>query len=76
MKFQVVSLLVLSGLATASQAALNKWTDEKGQVHYGDEVPAEYLHQKRAVLNEQGVVVKDLKSQEQMEKEKQEKAAS
>lgn len=76
MKFQVISMLIISSLATASQAALNKWTDEKGQVHYGDEVPAEYLHQKRAVLNEQGVVVKDLKSQGQLEKEKQEKAAT
>lgn len=76
MKFQVVSILVLSGLATVTQAALNKWTDEKGQVHYGDEVPAEYLNQKRAVLNEQGVVVKDLKSKEQLEKEKQEKSAA
>ncbi|MDQ1363187.1 MAG: hypothetical protein QG652_1048 [Pseudomonadota bacterium] len=72
---RIIFILVLSGLAATAQAALNKWTDEKGQVHYGDEVPDEYRNQKRAVLNEQGVVVKDVKSQEQIEREKQEKAA-
>lgn len=76
MKLRVVSLLVLSSLAVTAQAAMNKWVDDKGQVHYGDEVPAEYLNQKRAVLNEQGVVVKNYKSQEQLEKEKQENAAT
>lgn len=76
MKLRVLSLLVLSSLAVTAQAAMNKWVDDKGQVHYGDEVPAEYLNQKRAVLNEQGVVVKNYKSQEQLEKEKQESAAT
>lgn len=76
MKLRVLSLLVLSSLAVTAQAAMNKWVDDKGQVHYGDEVPAEYLNQKRAVLNEQGVVVKNYKSQEQLDKEKQENAAT
>ena len=86
MKFRFFSLFVMTIVVATSQAApgqsaskspaLNKWTDEKGQVHYGDEVPAEYLGQKRAVLNAQGVVIKDLKSQEQLEKEKHEKAAT
>lgn len=76
MKLRVFSLLVLSSLAVTAQAAMNKWVDDKGQVHYGDVVPAEYLDQKRAVLNEQGVVVKNYKSQEQLDKEKQENAAT
>ncbi|MBI3188606.1 MAG: DUF4124 domain-containing protein [Gammaproteobacteria bacterium] len=75
MKFQIVSLLILSSMAATTQAAMNKWVDDKGQVHYGDEVPPQYLNQKRAVLNEQGVVVKTYKSQEQLEKEKKEQAA-
>lgn len=75
MKFRVISVLALSCIAATAQAALNKWVDEKGQVHYGDEIPAEYLNKQRAVLNEQGVVVKTHKSQEQVDKERQAKAA-
>ena len=75
MKHCILPLLVLSGLATSTHAAMNKWVDEKGQVHYGDEVPAEYLNQKRSVLNEQGVVVKTIKSEAQLVGEQQEKSA-
>lgn len=32
-----------------------KWTDERGVVHYGDSVPAEYAQSDRSVLNGQGV---------------------
>jgi len=32
-----------------------KWTDDKGIVHYGDSVPAEYSQSERSVLNGQGV---------------------
>ena len=75
MKQRLLNLIILSALTATAHAGMNKWVDEKGQVHYGDEVPAEYLNQKRSVLNEQGVVVKTLKSEEQMAKEQQEKAA-
>lgn len=87
MKLRIMSLLALSILAVTAQGvnaaqsttskapALNKWVDDKGQVHYGDQVPEEYLNKEREVLNQQGVVVKNLKSQEQLDKEKQEKAA-
>jgi hypothetical protein len=75
MKYCILPLLVLSGMTLSAHAAMNKWTDEKGQVHYGDEVPAEYLNQKRAVLNEQGVVVKTIKSEAQLAKEAQDKSA-
>jgi hypothetical protein len=34
-----------------------KWTDEKGVVHYGDSVPAEYSQREQRVLNKQGVEV-------------------
>jgi len=57
---------VLSGLLIASaaqaqkpdsQTKLYKWTDEKGVVHYGDSVPAEYSQREQSVLNSQGLEV-------------------
>jgi hypothetical protein len=34
-----------------------RWTDDKGVVHYGDSVPAEYAQRDRVILNSQGVEV-------------------
>jgi hypothetical protein len=34
-----------------------KWTDDKGIVHYGDSVPAEYSQREQRVLNSQGLEV-------------------
>ena len=76
MKHCIFTLLILSGLVSTVQAEMNKWVDEKGQVHYGDTVPPEYLNQKRSVLNEQGVVVKTIKSEAQVAKEREEKSAA
>lgn len=36
---------------------LYSWTDEKGVVHYGDSVPAEFANRDRNLLNRQGVRV-------------------
>jgi len=33
------------------------WTDDEGEVHYGDSVPPEYRDQKKRILNDQGVTV-------------------
>ncbi len=43
--------------ASESDASIRvfKWTDERGVVHYGDSVPAEYSQSDRSVLNGQGV---------------------
>ena len=49
-------LLLLSMLP--AYAGMNKWVDEKGQTHYGDRVPAQYLSKDRQVLNDQGLVVR------------------
>lgn len=70
----VFSLLLV--VAPFANAALHKWVDEKGQVHYGDQIPPQYIDQKRSVLNEQGVVVERVekaKTSEQYEKEAEEK---
>jgi hypothetical protein len=59
---------VLSGLLIASAPVLAqskgspskqayKWTDDKGIVHYGDSVPAEYAQREQRILNEQGLEV-------------------
>lgn len=68
-------------MQTAVAAGLQKWTDEKGQVHYGDRVPQKYLGQERSTLNKQGVVVKRyprMMTEEEREQQKveQDKAAS
>lgn len=70
----VCALLLL--ITSIANAALNKWVDEKGQVHYGDQIPPQYLDQKRSVLNEQGVVVERFdkaKTGEEHEKEVEQK---
>jgi hypothetical protein len=63
-------LAVLSGLIAAGVAhgqapkspsntgkQTYKWTDEKGVIHYGDSVPAEYSQREQRVLNEHGLEV-------------------
>jgi hypothetical protein len=65
------ALCAASVFACAAHAAGNKskeetvykWVDEKGVVHYGDSVPAQYSKQERRVLNEQGVEVGRLEAQ-------------
>jgi hypothetical protein len=52
--------LAASAAAIAAQpgsSTVYKWTDDKGVVHYGDSVPAEYSQNERSVLNSQGVEV-------------------
>ncbi|HET7811632.1 MAG TPA: DUF4124 domain-containing protein [Steroidobacteraceae bacterium] len=52
--------VVLTSVCLASAAFAEKptykWTDEKGVVHYGDSVPAEYSQREQSILNKQGVV--------------------
>ncbi|MGB8327358.1 MAG: DUF4124 domain-containing protein, partial [Steroidobacteraceae bacterium] len=40
-----------------------KWVDARGVIHYGDRVPPEAAARERAVLNEQGVAVRQLEAQ-------------
>ena len=46
-----------SAAAAAAPAQTYRWTDDKGVVHYGDSVPAEYAGREHSVLNGQGVEV-------------------
>ncbi|VAW63739.1 hypothetical protein MNBD_GAMMA10-444 [hydrothermal vent metagenome] len=57
-KFILLSAILHSLLlGSAAHAGMARWVDEKGQVHYSDRVPSEYLHKEHSELNEQGVVV-------------------
>ena len=50
-----------------------KWTDDEGQIHYGNRVPPEYAKKERRVMNERGRTVKvydAAKTPEQREEEK------
>ena len=49
---------LMLGTATIAQAKMYKWVDEKGQMHFGDKIPEQYLVKEHQELNEQGVVVK------------------
>jgi len=71
MRKAIFFLAVLSGLVSAGASAAGqtpksapstgkqtyKWVDEKGVIHYGDHVPAEYSQREQRVLNEQGLEV-------------------
>ena len=68
--------LILVSILPA-HAARNKWVDEKGQVHYGDRVPAQYLSKDREVLSDQGVVIRKhskLKTEAELSDEQKRKA--
>jgi len=51
----VAALVVHAGSA---HAALYKWVDEHGEVHYSDKVPPEAVNKGNVELNKQGVTVK------------------
>jgi hypothetical protein len=66
MRKATLFLAMLSGLTLAVSAHAQKsgetkttykWVDEKGVVHYGDSVPAEYSQREQRVLNSQGLEV-------------------
>ncbi len=59
MRFPFLTLsVVLLCTAFSAQAKMYKWTDEEGQVHFGDKIPPRYLVKEHAELNEQGIKVK------------------
>lgn len=66
MRKATLFLALLSGLVAAGTSYAQKsteskttykWVDEKGVVHYGDSVPAEYSQREQRVLNSQGLEV-------------------
>ena len=66
----ITACVALSSTALArEEQKVFKWTDEKGQVHYGDSIPPEYSDLPKQVLNEHAVTVDHLegrKTEEQL----------
>mgnify|MGYP001821960517 FL=1 len=58
-KLFTISLLLAFGAnaSAGEEKRLYSWTDEDGNVHYSDKVPAEAAEQNKTVLNDQGVAV-------------------
>jgi hypothetical protein len=59
-----IAALLAGALSSAAQttpsssgSSVYRWVDEKGVVHYGDSVPAEFSQSERSVLNNQGVEI-------------------
>jgi hypothetical protein len=48
----------LIAFATNARAALYKWTDERGVVHYSDQMPADAVNRANIELNRQGLTVR------------------
>jgi hypothetical protein len=70
-------LLALSAAASATEEKrLYSWTDDEGNVHYSDKVPANAAEQNKTVLNDQGIAVGEIegkKTAEQLAQERIEK---
>lgn len=69
-------LVILAlGVASGPQAASFRWEDEKGEVHYTDQVPPEAAKRPRAKLNQQATkiieFVEGQKTPEQLEQARQ-----
>ena len=66
-------LLSLPIVVGAQQGKVYKWTDDEGNVFYGDSIPAKYAERPKEVLNDHGVTVDNLegkKTAEQLEAER------
>ncbi len=61
MNFQRSIILALFCLLSLPvHAELKKWVDNKGQIHYGDKIPPQYLRKEHQIINREGVVIKDI----------------
>ena len=54
--------VLLCSVTLSAHARMYQWTDEEGQVHFGDKIPPKYLVKEHFELNEQGVKVKHKKA--------------
>ena len=75
--FTICVLLALSAAASAAEEKrLYSWTDDEGNVHYSDKVPANAAEHNKTVLNDQGIAVGEIegkKTAEQLAQERIEK---
>jgi len=67
-------LLLPLAISAQQQRTTYSWVDDEGVKHYGDRIPPEYADKPKDVLNEQGVMVRQLegkKTAEQIQAEKE-----
>ena len=65
MRFALYILsVVLVASSLSAQAKMYRWVDEEGQMHFGDEIPHEYLVREHDELNDSGAVIKHKKAAE------------
>ncbi len=73
----IAALVVFASTASArEEKKVYKWTDEEGNVYYGDSIPAEFAERPKERLNEHAVTVEELegkKTAEQIEAERLER---
>jgi len=77
-KILIVITLVFACMSSDVFAKkLYKWVDEKGQVHYSDQVPPDQIKKKHEELNEYGVVLEKIanaRTEEEIQTEKDRKS--
>lgn len=74
---RLIGLFMMMLCVFPAHAVRNKWVDQEGVTHYGDQVPSEYLGKDREILNDQGLVIKKhkkLKTQEELSEDQKKQA--
>lgn len=56
--FLLVVSIVFIGSAFSAQAAMYKWVDENGNIHFSDSIPLKYISRAHKELNHQGIVIR------------------
>jgi hypothetical protein len=67
----LVALLLSAGTA---QAAMYRWVDSNGHVHYGDTLPQTYQQSGAAEMNKQGLIIKRTQSEAERKAEAERQA--
>jgi len=57
-------IFLLTCYTSSIQARVYKWVDKKGQVHFSDTIPVEYIKNKHEELNQQGGIIKQFPAAE------------
>ncbi|MBZ0069274.1 MAG: DUF4124 domain-containing protein [Thiobacillus sp.] len=73
MAFSVLMVALLLTAATAD-AAMYRWVDSNGRVHYGDTLPSTYQKSGAAEMNKQGSVIKRTQSEAERKAEAEHQA--
>lgn len=55
---RVLLWMMIFGLAFPAQAAMYKWVDEQGHIHYGDTLPQQATGRANVELDKQGLTIK------------------